>query len=143
VLDIFWDNYEMMGVSLVDMKVWEWLYDNPDADARRLKAAVDPHRQGGLERVLRRRLRRAGRAAAGHLLAHDPVPLYLMNYPYGRLIMFQLEDHMAEEDFAEETRRIFSIGRVTPRLWMQRAVGAQIGNQPIFGAVEKALAALE
>ena len=143
VLDIFWNNYEMMGVSLVDMKVWEWLYDNPEADARRLKDAV---------------VRIAGEvwneyyadvfgerdvplpAIYSHMIQY---PLYLMNYPYGRLIMFQLEDHIAEEDFAEETRRIFSIGRVTPRLWMQRAVGAQIGNQPIFGAVEKALAALE
>jgi len=34
VLDIFWDNYEMMGVSLVDMEVWKWLYANPDAECR-------------------------------------------------------------------------------------------------------------
>jgi hypothetical protein len=40
VLDIFWDNYEMMGVSLIDMEVWKWLYDNPNATATQLKEAV-------------------------------------------------------------------------------------------------------
>jgi hypothetical protein len=34
VLDVFWDNYEMMGVSLLDMEVWKWLYDNPEADCQ-------------------------------------------------------------------------------------------------------------
>ena len=28
VLDIFWGCYEIMGVALVDMYVWQWLYDN-------------------------------------------------------------------------------------------------------------------
>jgi oligoendopeptidase F len=66
-------------------------------------------------------------------------PLYLMNYPYGRLIMFQLEDYYRDKNFADETLRIFSIGRLTPQHWMEQAVGQQISNQPIFEAVEKAL----
>ncbi|MCL2728331.1 MAG: hypothetical protein FWD56_08115, partial [Bacteroidales bacterium] len=28
-LDIFWGSYEIMGVSLVDMYTWKWLYDHP------------------------------------------------------------------------------------------------------------------
>jgi hypothetical protein len=62
-----------------------------------------------------------------------------MNYPYGRLIMFQLEDYIADKDFASEVLRIFSLGQLTPQHWMERAVGKQISNQPIFAAVEKAL----
>jgi hypothetical protein len=57
--------------------------------------------------------------------------------------MFQLEDYYRGKDFAEETLRIFSLGKLTPRHWMERAVGQQISNQPIFAAVEKAIEAME
>lgn len=40
VLDIFWGCYEIMGVALVDMYVWQWLYDHPKATAAQLKEAV-------------------------------------------------------------------------------------------------------
>jgi hypothetical protein len=142
VLDVFWDNYEMMGVSLIDMAVWQWLYDNSDADAAQLKEAViriakeiwneyyaDVFGNEDIPLL----------AIYSHMIQS---PLYLMNYPYGRLIMFQLEDHYREKNFADETLRIFSIGRLTPQHWMERALGDQISNQPIFEAVEKALKAL-
>lgn len=139
VLDVFWDNYEMMGVSLIDMKVWKWLYDHPDASAQQLKDATikiakevwnnyyaDIFGEKDIPLL----------AIYSHMIQS---PLYLMNYPYGRLIMFQLEDYIADKDFAEEVLRIFSIGRLTPQHWMQRAVGEQISNEPIFAAVERAL----
>jgi hypothetical protein len=142
VLDVFWDNYEMMGVSLIDMKVWKWMYENPEADARQLKEAViriamDVWNQYyadifGEEDV-------PLLAIYSHMIQS---PLYLMNYPYGRLIMFQLEDYIADKNFAEEVIRIFSIGRLTPQHWMQRAVGEQISNRPIFEAVAEALKAV-
>ena len=139
VLDIFWDNYEMMGVSLLDMKVWEWLYDNPNANAHELKDAVirianeiwnsyyaDVFGEKDIPLL----------AIYSHMIQS---PLYLMNYPYGRLIMFQLEDYIAGKDFAKEVQRIFAIGQLTPQHWMHKAVGEQISNKPIFLAVEKAL----
>ena len=139
VLDVFWDNYEMMGVSLIDMAVWQWLYDNPDANAAQLKEAViriakeiwneyyaDVFGEEDIPLL----------AIYSHMIQS---PLYLMNYPYGRLIMFQLEDYYQGKNFADETLRIFSIGQLTPQHWMDRAVGDQISNQPIFEAVEKAL----
>ncbi|NTW25194.1 MAG: hypothetical protein HGA37_10860, partial [Lentimicrobium sp.] len=39
-LDNFWSCYEIMGVSLVDMKVWKWMYENPEATPAQLKEAV-------------------------------------------------------------------------------------------------------
>jgi len=142
VLDVFWNNYEMMGVSLVDMAVWKWLYDNPNATAAQLKDAVlriskeiwneyyaDVFGETDITLL----------AIYSHMIQS---PLYLMNYPYGRLIMFQLEDYYRGKDFASETLRIFSLGKLTPRHWMERAVGQQISNQPIFAAVEKAIEAM-
>ena len=141
VLDVFWDNYEMMGVSLVDMNVWKWLYDNPDATPDQLKAAVLEIAKDiwneyfadvfGAEDI-------PLLAIYSHMIQS---PLYLSNYPYGRLIMFQLEDHISDKDFAQEELRIFSIGQLTPKHWMDRAVGSQISNQPMFEAVGNALTA--
>ena len=39
-LDNCWSAFEIMGVSLVDMYVWQWLYENPDANPKELKEAV-------------------------------------------------------------------------------------------------------
>ena len=39
-LDIFWSMYEIMGVSLVDMQMWQWLYAHPEADAISLREAT-------------------------------------------------------------------------------------------------------
>ena len=39
-LDIFWSAYEIMGVGLVDMKAWNWMYNHPDASPAELKQAV-------------------------------------------------------------------------------------------------------
>ena len=39
-LDDLWGAYEIMGVSLVDMNVWKWMYEHPDASADELKQAV-------------------------------------------------------------------------------------------------------
>jgi hypothetical protein len=141
VLDFFWNNFEMMGVSLVDMNVWKWMYDNPDATPGELKEAVT----GIAIEIWNEYF--AGvfgekdiplLAIYSHMIQS---PLYLSNYPYGRLIMFQLEEHLTGKDFAGEVLRIFSQGQLTPQHWMNKAVGGQISNQPMFNAVTKALQA--
>jgi len=143
VLDIFWDNYEMMGVSLVDMEVWKWLYANPDADAEALKQAVLRISKSIWNEYYADIFGEADNpllAIYSHMIQS---PLYLMNYPYGRLIMYQLEDYISDKSFADEVLRIYSIGRLTPRHWMDKAVGEQISNKPLFTAVEAALKTLK
>jgi hypothetical protein len=139
VLDFFWNNFEMMGVSLVDMNVWKWMYDNPGATPGELKDAVT----GIAVEIWNEYF--AGifgesdiplLAIYSHMIQ---IPLYLSNYPYGRLIMFQLEEYIADKDFADEVLRMFSLGQLTPRHWMDKAAGGQISNQPMFNAVETAL----
>jgi hypothetical protein len=39
-LKSLWDSYEIMGVSLVDMHVWNWLYQHPEATTAQFKEAV-------------------------------------------------------------------------------------------------------
>jgi len=138
-LDIFWGNYEIMGVSLVDMEVWKWMYDNPDATAEELKEAVTDIAISvwneyyapvfGVEDV-------PILAVYSHMIQS---PLYLSAYPYGHLIEFQLEQYIEDKDFAEEVLRIFSTGNYTPRHWMEKAINEQITNEPLFEAADEAV----
>lgn len=138
-LDLYWSVFEIMGVSMVDMKVWKWLYENPDANAAQLKEAVISIAKEvwnkyfaevyGIkdEPVL---------AIYSHMIAS---PLYLANYSFGHLIDFQAEQYLTGKNFSEEVDRIWSIGRLTPETWMQKAVGENISIQPMIIATEEAL----
>ncbi len=138
-LDTFWSIYEIMGVSMVDMKLWKWLYANPNATASELKvAAIDISKEVwnsyyadvfGIsdEPIL---------AIYSHMIAY---PLYLSAYSFGHLIDFQIEQHLKGKDFAKEVERIYSIGRLTPQAWMQKAVGTKISNEPILTSTQEAV----
>ena len=40
VFDAAWSLMEIMGVGMVDMKMWKWLYNNPEATPAQLKESV-------------------------------------------------------------------------------------------------------
>ena len=88
-LNDFWATFEIAGVALVDMAVWHWMYDHPNANPAELKAATLADLQGRLEQVLRADLQEEGRRLhARHLLAHDrrlPLPAGLSDRPPHRV----------------------------------------------------------
>lgn len=138
-LDVLWSTYEIMGVSLLDMRIWKWLYNNPEASAAELRAATTEMAKeiwnsyyapvyGMKDEPLL--------AVYSHMVSY---PLYLSAYAYGNIIEFQLEQHLASRDFAGEVSRIFSLGRLTPNEWMQQAVGSPIDVEPMLEAAEEAL----
>jgi hypothetical protein len=139
VLDNFWGVYEIMGVSLVDMELWKWMYANPETTAAQLKDETIRISQDvwnkffapvfGVENepIL---------AIYSHMISY---PLYLSAYPIGHLIEFQIEEHIKDKNLASETDRMFTAGRLIPQEWMRKAVGAPISNQPMLDAVEVAL----
>nr|WP_321407754.1 hypothetical protein [uncultured Carboxylicivirga sp.] len=126
ILDNFWNTYEIMGVSLLDQRMWLWLYDNPDADAEQLKVAVQimaveiwneyyaPVFGVKDEPIL---------AIYSHMINS---PIYLSNYAFGHLIQFQVEQFLMQADFAKEVERLFRIGSLTPNAWMQEGLGEDI-----------------
>lgn len=138
-LDLIWATYEIMGVSLLDMRVWKWLYENPQATANQLKYKTielaneiwndfyAPVYGINDEPIL---------AIYSHMISY---PLYLSAYAYGNVIEFQLEDFLRNRAFANEVDRAFSLGRLTPNHWMQQAVGSNIDIQPLLNAGAKAL----
>jgi hypothetical protein len=131
-LDIFWGSYEIMGVALVDINVWKWMYANPDADAKMLKEAVISISKdiwnkyykpvlGGEDLPLL--------AIYSHMIN---TPLYLANYPLGHIIEYQLEKFYKGKDWAKEVMRIYSIGSVAPQKWMMEATGEKISTKPML-----------
>lgn len=138
-LDLYWSVFEIMGVSMVDMKVWKWLYANPDATSTQLKEAVVSIANEVWNKYYAEIYGTTDEpilAIYSHMIAS---PLYLTNYPFGHLIDFQIEQYLLGKDFSDEVDRIWSIGKLTPQIWMQKAVGEDISIKPMIEAAEEAL----
>lgn len=142
-LDNFWSSYEIMGVSLVDIQVWEWLYAHPDATPAQLKEAVIRIAKevwnsyyadvlGGEDEMLL--------GIYSHMIDY---PLYLPNYPMGHLIAFQIEQQVRGKNMAMEIDRMFTQGRIIPQRWMKKGVGSPISIDPLLNATREALQALD
>ena len=138
-LSNFWSAYEIMGVSLVDMNVWEWMYENPDATKEELHMAV--------VRIAKEIWNKYYADVLG--VKDSPIlavyshmvtsPLYLSAYPVGILIHFQIEQFIQDKNLAKEISRMLENGRVTPQHWMKKAVGEKLSNEPLLNAADKAI----
>jgi hypothetical protein len=141
-LESFWGTLEIGAVSLVDIAVWEWMYEHPEATSAELRQATVHIAETTWNETFGTLMKAQDSSLLGvysHMLAY---PLYLANYPLGHLIAFQLEEHFASHDLASEFERVCQLGRLTPDLWMQRAVGSPLSSAPLEHAVDRALDAL-
>ncbi|MGB4655786.1 MAG: hypothetical protein WBH98_10195 [Bacteroidales bacterium] len=138
-LDNFWSCYEIMGVALVDIEVWKWLYDNPNADEKQLKETVVRIAKDVWNSYYADVLGGKDEPILGIYSHMIDYPLYLSYYPIGHVIDFQLSQHFVGKDFAKEFERIYTQGRLTPQQWMKKAVGSQISIEPLLNAVDAAV----
>ncbi|MBO8130463.1 MAG: hypothetical protein H0Z29_02975 [Candidatus Marinimicrobia bacterium] len=132
ILHQLWSVCEIAGVSLVDIGVWKWMYNNPDATTEELKNAVIKISKEvwnkyfypvfGIkdEPIL---------AIYSHMI---DAGLYLPDYPIGHIIQFQIEDYMKGKIVGEEMLRMCKIGEVTPDQWMKEAVGSSISPKSLL-----------
>jgi len=138
-LDIFWSNYEIMGVSLVDIGVWKWLYNHPTTTKAELKEAVISIATDIWNKYYAPVFGikdQAILAIYSHMIDY---PLYLSAYPIGYLIDFQIEKYIEGKNFGNEVMRIYSKGRIIPQVWMKEAVGEPLSTKPLLEEVDKAL----
>ena len=142
-LDIFWGCYEIMGVSLVDMYSWRWLYDHPDATVQQLKEQVIAIAQQVWNKYFAPYLGEENSTILAIYSHMIDSPLYLPNYPYGHIIQFQLEQQLRGKNIADEIMRIYPAGRLTPQHWMRHAVGSEVSTKPLLAAAAQALKELE
>jgi len=138
-LDDFWSCYEIMGVALLDIATWEWMYAHPEATALELKEAVLFKSKeiwnsyyagimGGKDETIL--------AIYSHMIDN---PLYLSNYPIGHLISFQVEGQIKGKSLPEEIQRMYTQGRLIPQVWMNNSVGKNISAEPLLQAVRSAI----
>ncbi len=138
-LDNLWSSYEIMGVSLVDINLWRWLYSNPNATPEQLKEATISIAKDVWNKYYADVFGSTDEpilAIYSHMISN---PLYLSAYPIGHLFDFQLEQQIAGKNFANEVQRIFEQGKIIPQLWMKGAVGTPLSIEPTLNAAEKAL----
>ncbi|MCX6235460.1 MAG: hypothetical protein NT175_12220 [Bacteroidetes bacterium] len=138
-LDNCWAAYEIMGVSLVDMNVWKWMYANPGATPAQLKDAVISIAKDIWNRYYSDIFGVKDEpilAIYSHMIDS---PLYLPAYPVGHLIDLQIEQYLKGKKLADEVLRMYTEGSIIPQLWMKNAVGAEISGEATLKAAEEAL----
>lgn len=131
-LDIFWGSYEIMGVAIVDMKVWKWMYANPEATPVQLRDAVVRIAKEVWNQYYEPVLGGKDSPLLGIYSHMINSPLYLANYPFGHIIEYQLEKYYAGKDWTKEVMRIYALGNLTPQQWMMEATGEKISTAPML-----------
>jgi hypothetical protein len=139
VLDAAWSLMEIMGVGMVDMKTWKWLYQNPEATPAQLKEAVKSIAKETWNKYF----------APVFGVENSPVlaiyshminsPLYLANYSYGHIVQFQIDQYLKGKKLPDEIDRMYKQGRLTPQQWMTGATGSKISVQPLIDALDEVL----
>ena len=140
-LKTFWDSWEIAGPALVDLDVWHWMYDHPEATPAQLREATVAIARKYWDQYYAPALGKPGNpqlAIYSHMINSF---LYLYRYPIGHLIEFQLEQKLRGGNFGKEFERAASYGRVLPDLWMEHATGRPVVAEPMLEATEAALRA--
>ncbi len=140
VLDEFWATREIAGVALVDMAVWHWMYDHPDATPAQLREATVAIAQDVWNRHFAPVFGTKDStllAVYSHMISSG---LYLPDYPLGHLIAFQVQEHFRKQTgpMGPEFERICRLGSITPDAWMRQAVGAPLSAEPLLQAAAAA-----
>jgi hypothetical protein len=139
-LNDFWDTYEKCGVALVDMEMWHWMYDHPNATAAELNAAVVQIARDIWNRYYAPLFKKRDVTLLGVYAHMVDSRLYLPDYAIGHMIAFQIEEQMERaKSIGPEFERMAREGSVTPDLWMKHATGAPVGPESLLKAAGKAL----
>ncbi len=139
-LDDFWGTYEITGAALVDMAMWHWMYDHPEATPVQLRDAVVQIAKDTWNRYYAPVFGMRDvtlLAVYAHMVNNF---MYLPDYPIGHLIAHQIEAQIDKSGpIGPEFERMAKFGSVTPDLWMIHATGAPVGTEALLDATAKAL----
>ena len=131
---------QIAGPSLVELYTWRWLYKNPDATDEQLRDEMISIAEDVWNKYFKEHFGEDPYhilAAYQHMIGY---PLYLPDYTIGHVISHQIKSHMRGKDLAAETKRICSIGRLTPDQWMKNAVGCGISASQLIDDATTGLA---
>ena len=130
-LNTYWATFEICGVSLVDMQVWHWMYDHPQATPEQLRDAVLQISKDVWNQFYAPIYNKKDVVLLGVYSHMINSVLYLPDYPIGHMIAFQLEEYMKKAGkVGPEFERVARQGRIAPDLWMEGATGLP-GQSPV------------
>ncbi len=139
-LQDFWAVYEIAGVSLVDMEVWHWMYEHPDANAEQLKEAVLTISKNIWNKFNAPVFKIKDVVLLGIYSHMIDSFLYLPDYPLGHIISFQIDEHIKlTGNLGKEFERMATFGSVSPDVWMEHATGSPVSEKFLLDAAKKAL----
>lgn len=137
-LDVFWSTFEIAGVALTDMAVWEWMYRKKNFTVQQIRDAVA---EKAIEIWNKYYAPVFGikdspiLAVYSHMIYHA---IYLPDYPLGHIIAWQIEEFFEKNSLGKHMERMCANGCLTPNEWMRRAVGEQISPLGLVEAAAKA-----
>ena len=142
-LGSFWNTYEIAGVGLVDMNVWRWMYENPDATPAQLRDATVKISKDIWNRYYAPVFGKEDVVLLGIYSHMIDSMLYLPDYPLGHLIAYQIEGQIEKAGkVGPEFERMARQGSVAPDIWMKGATGAPVGPEALLSATAHALEAV-
>ena len=143
-LDDYWGAAEIGAVALVDIAVWHWMYDNPEATPAEFRAATVEIAKDVWNRYFADIFGVRDVTLLGIYSHMIHSAIYLPDYPIGAMISRQIEEHIAKSgDLGAEFERMCLIGSISPDLWMTIATGAPVGPEALLNAAETALERLD
>ena len=136
----YWMTCEIAAVALVDMGVWHWTYDHPEATPAELREATLAIARDVWNRYYAPVIGVRDvtlLAIYSHMINNF---LYLPDYPIGHLIAFQVEAKMrAAGSVGQEFERVARLGQIAPDLWMRQASGSPVGADALLEATGRSL----
>jgi hypothetical protein len=139
-LNDFWGTYEIAGVALVDMGIWHWMYDHPDATPKEVREATIALAREIWNKYYAPVFHQKDVVLLGIYSHMIDSFMYLPDYPIGHMIAFQIEEAMNKAgSIGPEFERMTKTGRLTPDQWMKIATGKPVGPDAILTAAARAL----
>jgi len=139
-LDDFWGTAEICAVALVDLRMWHWMYEHPDATPAELRETTVRIAKDVWNEYFAPIFKKRDVVLLGIYSHMIHYPLYLSNYSLGHMIAVQIREQMEKAgNIGAEFERMCGMGNVTPDLWMQNATGSPVGPQALLAATEQAL----
>ncbi|MEJ2721852.1 MAG: hypothetical protein P8181_12045, partial [bacterium] len=143
-LDDFWGAFEISAVALVDMGIWHWMYDHPDANPAELREAAVRISKDVWNKYCAPVFKTRDVVLLGiysHIIHSF---LYIPDYPLGHLIAVQIEEQIEKAGtVGSEVERMAVVGNVAPDIWMKEATGSPVGADALLATTEQALKELE
>ena len=138
-LQRMWSTCEIAAVSLVEMRLWHWMYDNENFTEEELKLATIETAKNVWNEFFADVFGTKDEIILGIYSHMVEIGLYLPDYPLGHIIHAQYEEYGKGKNFAKEMERMCSAGSIDPDIWMKKAVGREVSSAPLRHGAKEAV----